>query len=144
MRIYTVTINATTPTITNDLMTIIAPANKMVRVKRIRASGEATSSTVMRTVIQRSTGGTTPGGAITPDKANSSDSAASTVVDTTWAAQPTLSGIPHYNESWNAFGGGFDLTLDGREIYLVNSEQLSIRNTIGTGLMSMDVEIEEL
>jgi hypothetical protein len=144
MRLYTVTINNTTPTITNDLMTIISPSGKTVRVKRIRASGEATSSTAMRTVIQRSTGGTTGGGAITPDKQSNTDPSASTIVDTTWSAQPTLSSIPHYNESWNAFGGGFDLTLDGREIYLSNGDQLSIRNTIGTGLMSMDVEIEEL
>jgi hypothetical protein len=116
----------------------------MIRIKRIRASGEATTSTVMRTIIQRSTSGTTPGGALTPEKANTSDTAASTVIDTTWAAQPTLSGAPLYNEGWNAFGGGFDLTLDGREIYLVNSEQLSIRADSGTGVMDLEVEFEEL
>ena len=145
MRAYTITRNNVTPNTSNDLVTIIAPANKAIRIKRIRASGEATASTAMRTVIQRSTGGASGGGGITPGQANSSDSAASTTVYTTWAGgQPTLSGNPHYNESWNAFGGGFDLTLDGREIYLVNSEQLSIRNTIGTGTLSLDVELEEL
>lgn len=144
MRVYTVTRKGVTPTVGSDLMTLIAPANKMLRIKRIRASGEATASTVMRTIIQRSTGGTTPGGALTPEKANTSDPAASTVIDTTWAAQPTLSGAAHYNEGWNAFGGGFDLTLDGREIYLVNSEQLSIRADAGAGVMNLEVEIEEL
>lgn len=144
MRAYTVTRKNVTPTVGNDLMTIIAPANKIIRLKRIRASGEATASTVMRTIIQRSTGGVTGGGALTPEKANTSDPAASTVVDTTWATQPTLSGAPHYNEGWNAFGGGFDLTLDGREIYLVNSEQLSIRADTGTGVMDLEVEVEEL
>jgi hypothetical protein len=144
MRIYTVTINNTTPNTSNDLMTFIAASGHPVMIKRIRASGEATSSTVMRTLIQRSTGGTTGGGAITADKCNSGDGTANTVVDTTWSAQPTLSGIPHYNESWNAFGGGFDLVLDGREIWLVGTEQLSIRNTVGTGTMSLEVEFAEV
>jgi len=144
MRGYTVSRKGVTPTVGNDLMTIIAPANKMIRIKRIRVTGEATASTAMRTVIQRSTGGTTPGGALTPEKTTTSDPAASTVVDTTWATQPTLSGSPLYNEGWNAFGGGFDLTLDGRELYLVNSEQVSIRADAGTGVMSLEAEVEEL
>jgi len=144
MRAYTVSRKGVTPTVGNDLMTIIAPANKMIRIKRIRASAEATASTIMRTIMQRSTGGTTPGGALTPEKASTSDPAASTVINTTWATQPTLSGSPHYNEGWNAFGGGFDLTLDGREIYLVNSEQLSIRQEVGGGVMNLEVELEEL
>lgn len=143
-RLYTVTRKNVTPTVSNDLMTLIAPANKMIRIKRIRASGEATTATVMRTIVQRSTGGATPGGALTPEKATTSDPAASTVIDTTWVTQPTLSGSSLYNEGWNAFGGGFDLTLDGRETYLVNSEQLSIRADAGTGVMDLEVEFEEL
>lgn len=144
MRVYTVSRKNVTPTVGNDLMTIIAPANKAIRIKRIRGSGEATASTVMRTIIQRSTGGTTGAGALTPEKANTSDPAASTLINTTWAEQPTLPGSPHYAEAWNAFGGGFDLTLDGREIYLVNSEQLSIRADAGAGVMDLEVEFEEL
>ena len=143
MRLYTVTTNAVTPVVTNDVITLTAAAGLPVRVKRVRCTGEASASTVMRTVIQRSTGGATSGGALTPDKCNSSDAAASTVAVTTWTTQPTLAGIPHYNESWNAQGGGFDLVLDGRELVLRGGEQLSIRNTVGTGLLSVDVEIEE-
>lgn len=143
MRSYTVTRNNVTPNIANDLVTFIATSGHPLRIKRIRCSGEAVTSTAMRTLIERSTSGTGGGGAITPSQTNTGDNAANTVVDTTWSGQPTLSGIPLYNESWNAFGGGFDLTLDGREIYLVGTEQLSIRNTIGTGLMSLDVEFEE-
>lgn len=80
MRLYTVTTNAVTPVVTNDVLTLTAAAGLPVRVKRVRCTGEASASTVMRTVIQRSTGG---------------------------------------------------------------GEQLSIRNTVGTGLLSVDVEIEE-
>ena len=144
MRLYTITRSNVTANVSNDLVTIIAPANKQVRIKRIRVSGESTSSTAMRTVVQRSTGGTTGGGSLTPEKSSTSDAAASVTVYSTWSVQPTLSGAAHYSDSWNAFGGGFDLTLDGREIYLVNTEQLSIRNTIGTGLLSVEVELEEL
>lgn len=144
MRLYTYTRLGVTPNTTDDLMTIIAPANKMVRIRRVQVWGEATTSTVMRTRIQRSTGGTTGGGAITAEKANTSDPAASAVVNTTWATQPSLSGNPQYTLAWNAFGGGVDLVLDGRELYLVNSEQLSIRQAAGTGVLSLTVELEEL
>lgn len=143
MRAYTVTINNTTPNVSNDLMTFVLASNHPCYVKRIRCTGEATAATAMRTLIERSTGGTTGGGSITPEKTNTGDAAANTTIYTTWSAQPTLSGRPLYNESWNAFGGGFDLTLDGREIWLVGTDQLSIRNTVGTGLMSMDVEFVE-
>ena len=144
MRLYTVTRNNVTPNTSNDLLTLIAASNKPIKINRIRCTGEATSSTAMRTVIQRSTGGTGAGGALTPEKTNTSDASANTVVDTTWSGQPSLSGSPLYNESWNAFAGGFDLTLDGREIYLLGAEQLSIRNTVGTGTLSIDVEFSEL
>ncbi len=144
MRTYTIARKGITPTVGNDLLTIIAPANKAIRIKRIRASGEATASTVMRTIIHRSTGGS---GSIplTPEKTSTTDPAAgSTIVQAWLTTQPAPSGNPLYNEGWNAFGGGFDLTLDGREIYLVNTEQLSIRADAGIGLMDLDVEFEEL
>jgi hypothetical protein len=143
-RLYTITRNNVTPNTSNDLLTIIAPSGGPVRLKRVRATGEATSSTVMRTVIQRSTGGTTGGGAVTPEKVCPTDAAAGSTVNTTWSGQPTLSGNPHYNEGWNAFGGGFDLVLDGREMIIEASAQVSIRNTVGTGTMDLDVEIEEM
>ncbi len=144
MRTYTVTRKNVTPTVGNDLLTIIAPANKAIRIKRIRASGEATASTAMRTLIQRSTGGS---GSVplTPEKMSTTDSAAGSTIVQAWiTTQPTPSGNALYSEGWNAFGGGFDLTLDGREIYLVNAEQLSIRADAGVGLMDLDVEFEEL
>ena len=112
MRQYTVSRKNVTPTAGNDLLTIIAPANKAIRIKRIRASGEATASTVMRTLIQRSTGGS---GSIplTPEKSSTTDPAASSTIVQVWlTGQPTLSGIPLYNEGWNAFGGGFDRDAD--------------------------------
>ena len=143
-RSYTVSRTGVTAVVTNDLMTIIAGTGLPVKIKRIRASGEDTSSTAMRTVVQRSTGGTTGGGALTPEKTNTSDAAAGTIVYTTWSVQPTLSGSPLYVEGWNSFAGGFDLTLDGREIYLRSAEQLSIRNTVGTGTVDIEVEFEEL
>jgi len=132
-----------TPNTTDDLLTIKAAASKVCIVKRIRLGGLATASTKMRTIIRRSSGGTTPGGAATPMKTNSSDGAAETSGYTTWATQPTLDSTSGYEEAWNAFGGGFDLTLDGREIVLVNAEQLSIRQAEGTGALNLDVEIEE-
>lgn len=144
MRSYTVSRQNVTPNTSNDLMTIIAPANKMIRIKRVRASGEATASTTMRTLVSRSSSGSGGGGALTAVKLNTSDATAGSTINSTWSSQPTLASEPVYGEGWNAFGGGFDLTLDGREIYLVNAEQLSIRNTVGTGVMNIEVEFEEL
>lgn len=148
MRAYTISRSGISPVPDQDIMTIIAPANKMIRIKRVRISGEDTASAAQETGIQRSTGGSGGGGALTAEKANTSDAAASSTINTTWSSQPSVSGSPHYVESWNSFGGGFDLTLDGREIYLVNSEQLSIRNLIGSSgsapTLSITVELEEL
>lgn len=144
MRLYTVTLPGTTPNNADDLLTLVSPAGKTTVIKRIRASGEAGAATTMRTIISRSSAGATPSGAVTPNPCNSSDAAAATAVYGAWTTQPTLAAQPHYAEGWNAFGGGFDLTLDGREIYLANGDMLSVRNTVGTATMNLEIEFGEL
>ena len=144
-RIYTVTRRSISPTVNEDILSFVGVANNGLFIKRIRMSGEDAASLVVATSIQRSTGGSTPGGAITAEATHQSDAAAgASTIYTTWATQPTLSGTEHYAESWNSFGGGFDLTLDGREIYLLDTEQLSIRNEVGAPKLSITVEFEEL
>ena len=64
--IYTITRTSTALSTTNDAMTIIAPASRTVRILSIRITGGATASAYNEVLISRSTGGTTGGGAITP------------------------------------------------------------------------------
>lgn len=140
---YTFVRENITPATTLDLLTIIAPASKSVVVKRIILSGEGTASAVQRTKVQRSTGGT-GGTAIVAEKKSTTLPAAGTTSKHTWTAEPTLSGGPMYSRGWNVFGGGVDLLQDGREIWLHNSEQLSIRPGAGTtGPIDIEVEVEE-
>lgn len=142
--VYSVVRSAALST-TADHMTFIAGSAAQIRILEIIFGGEATASAVNRIAVQRSTGGTTGGGAITPEKFNTRSPAATTVVDTTWAAQPTLSGNPALLKAINAFGGFVRwVAAPGEEIYLLNSEQLSIRSQSGTSTFSVTVVFEEL
>lgn len=130
---------------TADAFTFISGSSAQLRLLEIILAGEATSSAVNRLLYQRSTGGTTGGGAITPEKFNSRSPSAATVVDTTWSGQPTLSGNPWLVQSINALGGYVDWkAAPGEEFYLVNSEQMSVRSGSGTSTVSMTLVFEEL
>lgn len=130
---------------TNDSFTFIAGSTAQIRLLEIILGGEATSSAVNRLLYQRSTGGTTGGGAITPEKFNSRSPSSTTVVDTTWSGQPTLSGNPWLVHPINALGGYIDWkAAPGEEFYLVNSEQMSVRSASGTSTFSETVVFEEL
>ena len=130
---------------TTDTYTFIAAAAAQVRILEIIWGGEATASAVNRISHQRSTGGATGSGAVTPEKFNTRSPAATTVVDTAWVTQPTLSGNPWLVLVLNAFGGYVDWkAAPGEEFYIVNSEQMSIRSQSGTSTFSSTIIFEEL
>lgn len=143
--VYSVVRTATALSTTADTYTMIAAAAAQFRLLEIIWGGEATASAVNRIAHQRSTGGTTGGGALTPEKFNTRSPAASTVVNTTWGAVPTLSGNPWWTLALNAFGGYVDWkAAPGAEVYCVNSEQMSMRSLAGTSLFSSTIVFEEL
>jgi len=125
----------------NDALTFIAAANRKIRVLEISVGGMGTASAANEIAVQRSTGGTTGGGAITPESLDPESLADSvTVVDTTWAAQPTLSGGPVLRLPVNANGGVYRwVARPGSEIVVRNSGQLSFRSAVGTSNVSIHV-----
>src|SRR6266446_5288968 len=94
-----------TPTGGQDALTIISASARRVRLIDLNVVGAGSSSAAQRLLAGRSTGGTTPGGAITPSKAEHSDQpAAASTTATTWSVQPTLETNAHL-VGFNALGG---------------------------------------
>lgn len=143
---YIVSQNNITPTAGNDIVTLISAANRRLRVVQVSIAGRGTSSAAQQIQIGRATTGTTPGGAITPGKGDSTDQpAAAFTTATTWAAQPTLD-TNNVQVGWNALGGANHwnppkgVLLEAR-----NAENISIRASAGVTFqpMSIDVVVEE-
>src|ERR1051326_1472353 len=91
MAIYTVSRSNVTLNTSNDIMTVIGASGHTMKLRRVSLYGLGTASAANEIVVQRSTGGTTGGGAITPGKTGTTkQGAANFVVDTTWGTQPSL------------------------------------------------------
>lgn len=144
MSIHSVTRSNVTLNTANDLMTFIPAANRKILIHEIMVGGMGTASAANEIAVQRSTSGTTPGGAITPESVDPDSAAdAVTVVNTTWAAQPTLSGTPLLRLPVNANGGVVRwLAKPGQPIVVRNSGQLSIRPAVGSSNVSIHVVYE--
>lgn len=129
---------------TADFFTLTAASAGQLRILELIIGGEATASAVNRVNLSTSTGGSTPTTA-TPEKFNSRSPAAASQFATGWSTQPTLSGNPEKVYAFNAFGGFIrDVFPPGAEIYLVNSEQQSLRSASGTSTISGTLVWEEL
>lgn len=129
---------------TTDLWTLTVGASGQLRILESFVGGEATTSTVVRIAVQRSTTGTTPTNQ-TPEKFSTRSPSAVATFATTWAAQPSLTGQPLLFHAFNAFGGGDRwVAQPGQEVYLVNSEVLSCRSASGIPVVSAHVVWEEL
>jgi hypothetical protein len=145
MPLFSVSRARTTLSTTADLLTIVASSTKPLRITVIDIKGMDTASAVNEILVQRSSGGTTPGGAITPSKLNPSSAAASFSVYTTWAAAPTLDGAILWRMGPNA-NGGIDkyVAAPGWEFPVPVSGQVSIRSASGTGNVTINLAIEEI
>lgn len=117
-----------TPVANQDFLTIVSAANRRVRLLQIVVAGMGSTSAAQALIAARSSGGTTGGGAITPNKADHTDQpAAVSTIYTTWSAQPTVdsNGIAI---GWNALGGAFVWNAPkGQILEARNGENLSIR-----------------
>jgi hypothetical protein len=146
MPAYSVSQSNITGNTSNDILTLISAANRRVKILEVIVAGQGTASAAGEIRLQRSTGGTTGGGAVTPEKGIDADiPAASTTVNTTWAAQPTLSGTPYKRLPANANGGVFRWVAipNKEELEFRNGDQVSIRPSIGTGPFMVDVTFWE-
>lgn len=144
MPLYTVTRTSTALSTSNDLLTIIASSSKPLRVYIADMKGMGTATAANEVLMSRSSGGTTPGGAITPSPVNSGSSAASFTTATTWSAQPTL-GVTLWRFGVNA-NGGVDkfVAVPGAEISVPVSGQVSFRSASGTSNAVINVLVEEV
>lgn len=129
-----------TPTAGNDIMTIVSPANRRVRLCEVSVAGRGSSSAAQQIDVGRSTGGTTGGGALTPNKYDHTDQpAAASVVNTTWSVQPT---IDTHTEvlGYNALGGANRwIPPKGVAVEARNGENISIRATSGVTFQGLSI-----
>lgn len=144
MPIFTVTRTSTALNTSNDLLTLVASTTKPLRVYIVDIKGMGTASAANEVTASRSTGGTTGGGAITPNPTNAAAAAASFAVYTTWSVQPTL-GVSLWRFGVNANGGQDKMVaLPGAEFSIPISGQLSLRSIAGTSNVTINVLVEEV
>lgn len=140
---YAITKASTALSTTTDLITIIAPASRRVKIYEILLGGLATASAANVLQVARSTGGATGASGITPVAIQSDSVAAASVVWSAWTTQPTLANVL-LRMPVNSNGGVLRwVALPGNELELRNSEQLSLRSEVGTGNISITVFFEE-
>lgn len=147
MATYTVQVSNTALSTSNDLMTLVPAAAHPIQIIEISVAGMGTASAANELGVYRSTGGTTPGGAITPSPvgrySSTNPPVANTVVDTTWAAQPTL-GAKLLALGVNANGGIYRwVARPGEEIICANTDLISLRSAVGTSNVSVFVVFTE-
>lgn len=141
---YSVSKTSTALSTTNDLITIIAPSTRALKIWEVRIYGQGTASAANEVAVARSSGGTTGGGAITPTPLATLSPAAGATVNTTWSAQPTL-GVVIRRIGVNANGAYAPLVfMPGSEIDVPPSGQISIRSISGTSNVTVEVIFEEV
>lgn len=142
-------VNFTPANTTDDVLTIRCAASRRARILAVYVNGQGASSAPQGLTISRvTTVGVTPGGAITPDKADHVDQPAATMTTaTTWGTQPVVN-TNGVTMSWNALGGKDQWTATQATKGMFearNSEELSLRPTVGPTpqAMSISVVVEE-
>jgi len=142
-------VNFTPANTTDDVLTLVSASSRRLRVLGVYANGQGASSAPQALAASRvSTAGITPGGAITPTKADHNDQpAAAFTTATTWGTQPVIetNGI---TLSWNALGGyaPWNVTQFSKGVLEArNGENISFRPIAGTTpqVMSLSVLVEE-
>lgn len=129
---------------TADLWTYTAGATGQARALEVSIGGEATASAVNRVGLYNSTSGATPTNQ-TLEKFSTRSPAAVGTFATTWTTQPTLNANAVLLFAFNAFGGGDKwIAQPGAELYVVNSEKISLRSASGTSTVSSHLIIEEM
>jgi hypothetical protein len=144
---YVLKQNNITPTAGNDIMTIVTAASRRARLVEVTVSGRGTSSAAQQIEFGRSTGGTTGGGALTPNKYDHQDQpVAVSTVNTTWTGQPTFDTHTEI-AGWNALGGAFRWTppvkggSGAAGIEVRNADNISIRASAGVTFQPMSVSV---
>jgi hypothetical protein len=150
MALYAIAREGATPVAGNVLLALTTGLEEICRWGQITVQGEASTSTVNRMVVRRSTtNGTTPT-AQTPSKLSPTSPAAYTSAATTVSGEPTTAALPGiWTRAFNAFGGIIQWTAaPGQELWnmgaTAGSNESSLESSSGTGLISAEVVFEEI
>lgn len=139
---YIVSRDNVTPTGGNDLITIVSASNRRIRIREVSVAGRGSTSAAQQVQVFASTGGTTGGGALTPNKFDHVDQpAAASTVNTTWSAQPTAD---THGEiiGFNALGGANRwIPPGGAGVEVRNGANISIRATSGPTWQAMSISV---
>lgn len=141
---YSISRTGTALNTANDVLTIIAPSTRALKIWEVRIDGQGTASAANEVALARSTGGTTGGGPITPTPLATLSPAAGMTVNTTWAVQPTLGAVVR-RIGVNANGAQAARVFPpGSEIDIPPSGQVSLRSIAGTSTVSVELIVEEV
>lgn len=149
MALFSMSRGGVTMNTANDLLTVIAAANRKFKVVDFVAAGNGGTSAAAAYAeigLYLSTVGTTGGGALTPKKWESDNPTQGFTNFTTWSVQPTINaGQEYYRYGFNIYGGILSKPIQPlRDMIFRNSEQLSIRPISGTGIVTFTVVVDEL
>jgi hypothetical protein len=151
MAVYNISRNNFTTSVTDDSLTIVTAASGVGSrpvVYEVFIGGMNGSSSLSNNCFARSTGGTTPGGAITPTPFDSNSSATlGFSVPTTWAGgQPTLGTSFVLCPTLQGNGGQYKWwAVPGKGIIVGTGaavSNLSFRALNNTSTMSIDIKVE--
>lgn len=142
---YIVSRDNVTPSGGSDLITIVAPSNRRVRIIEVSVAGRGTSSAAQQVQVSSSTAGTTPSSPITPTPFGQSEQpTAAASVYTAWAVQPTLTNSGAGSEiiGFNALGGANRwIPPGGAALEVRNGACISVRATSGPTWQNASVSV---
>ena len=150
MAVYQIAREGATPVAGNMLLGLTTGLQEIAMVTEVSIGGEATTSTVNRMVVRRSTSNLTTPTAQTPSKASSTSPAAYTDAATTATGEPTTAAAPGiWTYSGNMFGGtwrwaaapGQQLLIQGAT---AGNNEITLESASGTGLLSCQIVFEEV
>ena len=147
---YMIAREGVTPTAGDMLLSLTTGLQEIAKVNEIGVGGEATSSTVNRMAVRRSTTNLVTPTAQTPAKASSTSPAAYTDAATTAGTQPVTAAAPAiWTYALNVFGGllrwvaapGQELIIQGAT---AGNNELSLESAAGAGIISTQIVFEEV
>ena len=132
------------------LLSLTTGLQEIARANEISIGGEATSSTVNRFAVRRSTTNLTTPTAQTPAKMSSTSPAAYTDAATTATGEPTTAAAPAiWTYALNVFGGVIRwVAAPGQELLVqgatAGSNEYTLESSSGTGVISTQIVFEEI
>ena len=150
MALYVVAREGATPTAAAMMLGLTTGLEEIARVNEVSIGGEATSSTVNRMAVRRSTTNLTTPTAQTPAKMSPTSPAAYTSGSTTASGEPTTAAAPAiWTYSLNVFGGVVRwVAAPGQELLIMGatagSNEITLESSSGTGVISCQMVFEEI